>query len=128
VTDLYIEIERFVKEEIEGSKARGHAEFVIKNFRTKMTLAAFELTSSLSFDEEAGLYRLVSELVSVSRSNSSIAEDLSEHNIVAPALVYGVCTDTRNFQFVRIGTQDQSTALPRVYGFFWISLRIIYGR
>jgi hypothetical protein len=118
VTGLYVEIERYIREEIEGSKARGHAEFFIKNFKTKMTLAAFEVKSSLSADDEAGLYQIVSELISVSKSNSSIAEDLSEHSIVAPAFVYGVYTDTRNFQFVRIGTQDQSIALSRVYGFF----------
>lgn len=118
VTCLYGEIERCIREEIEGSKARGHAELVIKNFKTKMTLAAVEVKPNLSADEEAGLYQLVSELISVSKSNSSIAEDLSEHSIVAPAFVYGVYTDTRNFQFVRIGTQDQSIALSRVYGFF----------
>jgi hypothetical protein len=95
VAGLYVEIERYIREEIEGSKARGHAEFFIKNFKTKMTLAAFEVKSSLSADDEAGLYQIVSELISVSKSNSSIAEDLSEHSIVAPAFVYGVYTDTK---------------------------------
>lgn len=114
VTNLFLEVEKYIQEEIEGSGARGHAEFTITNSATEMILAAFEVKPSLAADKRAGLFQLVSELITVAHSNFALAKPERP----APTYVYGVYTDTRDYMFVRVRLQDQSIEISPSFGLF----------